>query len=328
MPVPPQATDHPSLELASPGERPVGGVAGTLQPGVLPGRDPQGEEVALCRQDPLLDLGGGERWHQSLDEVGGALLQGAHRIAGVVALDAAVGRVRGVAVDAGPVHGHAVDPAGMAVAVRKEHRAVRHHGVQSCGGGDAPGEGRDRPPAAHDPWQVAVGCGVGLDSSQVFVDPGEVQQVALVHGRPGEERVDVGVLEPGEDQPAAEVDHFGPGRGRRPNFALAPHRRHPVALHQQRLGDRAPRLHRVHSASDEGDLVGHVAFTSAPSRSAPSMARAEQWSSQAPPPARACSQRGSLAPGWRYPNRFAICSPQVPSATWSPSTRTGLPMSR
>ena len=127
--VPPDRPDHARGERAVGRRREVGGARVSGIPvrsddGVLPAGDAERVQVALAEQqrlgEPLERLLG----QQPVDEGHRALVQRARRVAVGVALDAAVGRVGGVAVDARAPQRGRVHPRAVAVAVREERRAV------------------------------------------------------------------------------------------------------------------------------------------------------------------------------------------------------------
>ena len=140
-------------------------------------------------------------------ELGGALLEDAGRLAGVVAPDRAAGRGLGVAGDAGAAERGGVDPEGVVVVALERDRAVGDGGVEVGAG-----------------WPAGPGVGV---------EPGAEQEVAL-HPMPGDardgrldrfggvevglgeavaegEEVDVCVDQTGNGAAAGEVEDLGVG---------------------------------------------------------------------------------------------------------------------
>ena len=64
-------------------------------------------------------------------------------------------------------------------------------------------------------------------------------QLALQHGEAAHHRVDVGVLEAGEQQATGEVDDLGVGSGQLGELVVGPDGGDPPAGHRDRRRDRA-----------------------------------------------------------------------------------------
>ena len=132
--------DDPGGEVAVAGGAEVGGVVVHPEVGghdrVLPGRDPEGVQVSLALEQSLVHLVGRRFGCETADEVCGALVQRAARLAARVALDPAVGRIGRLRCDPGQLQRPAVHPRAMAVAVRQEHDAVGHDRIEEVLGRD------------------------------------------------------------------------------------------------------------------------------------------------------------------------------------------------
>ena len=211
-PLPPQGADHRCGEVAAcrgPGVRRTGVAHPRVGPddGVLPARDAQRVEVALALEESGVELvvvgdgqDVGEQFHRALVEHAGRLPIG-------VALDPTVGGVGGGGGDAGRLQGARVDPETVVVAVGEGGGSVGHDLVQLAGGRQTAGEGRHRPAPTLDPVQVAMRGGVVADVSEVGAPvDGEPAQVAAEPLQPALDRMDVGVGEAGQQQPARHVD--------------------------------------------------------------------------------------------------------------------------
>ena len=123
-----------------------------------------------------------------------------------VALDPAVFRIGRVAVDPGELERPAVDPGGMAVAVREDGRPIGDDPIEVLAARRAVLEIGHVPAAADDPWEIRVRRGVGSDRRQDAVPAARLANVALELIDPAADRMDVGVLEAGQEEPARQVD--------------------------------------------------------------------------------------------------------------------------
>ena len=179
-------------------------------PRVLPPRDAQRVQVALRLEDRVLPLPARRRRDDvGVEGVRRTLVQAAGRVAVVVALDAAVPRVRRVAGDAAQLQRPAVDPRPVHVLVEQEHRTVGHDRVEVLLARKAAREALHRPAAAEDPRLVRVLVGVPRDHVEVGVAAEHVVEPDPTQVPTGERRVHVAVLEPGEHQPAGGPHHAG-----------------------------------------------------------------------------------------------------------------------
>jgi hypothetical protein len=136
-----------------------------------------------------------------VEPVSRPLVQGPGRLptAGV-AFDPAVVRVGGVPTDAADLQRPAVHPRAVHVAVEKEDRAVRDDGVEVLLAGRPAPEVLHGPAAAEHPRLVRVGRRIRGDRVEVGLPPDQVVQPDPQPVAAGERRVDVAVLEAGQDQ--------------------------------------------------------------------------------------------------------------------------------
>ena len=171
VPVPPERPDHPGGELAALGERAVRLLRGRRDPGVLPPGDAEGVEMLLREQDRPLPLLLWRRGEVGIRErVGGALVQGAGRLAGRgIALDPPVPRVGGLARDVAGLQGLRVHPRSVDVSVQQEDRPVGNDVVEQLLRRRAAREVGHQPATAEDPGLFGVGLRVGGDRVSVGV---------------------------------------------------------------------------------------------------------------------------------------------------------------
>jgi hypothetical protein len=101
----------------------------------------------------------------------------------------------------------------MVVPVDQVDRAIGDDPVEGGLVGHPAREDLHGPAAADDPLGVRMGCGVPGDAAQVLVQVGGAGQVALAQFDTPHHGVDVRVLEAGEEEPAAQVDHLGSRAG-------------------------------------------------------------------------------------------------------------------
>ena len=145
------------------------------------------------------------------DEIHRAFVQGAGGLSVDVDLDPAVLGARRTAGDTGDLHRGGVDPGAVSVPVGEVDRTVRDNLVQCGGGGPASGERVERPPPTDDPVDVRARTRVRRDGIEVVLRRRCVMQVALEHVEAALDGVHVGILEPGDEHPPAEIDHLGSG---------------------------------------------------------------------------------------------------------------------
>jgi hypothetical protein len=125
-----------------------------------------------------------------------------------VPLEAAVGRLGGVAVQTGEAQRGGADPGAVVVAAGQEHRPVPDHGVEVGGERSGRPERGHRPAAAeHPPGPGARG--VAAHRVEVLGRLAELGEVAPVALEPGLHGMHVRVLEARQHQPPVEVDDLG-----------------------------------------------------------------------------------------------------------------------
>ena len=180
--------------------------------------------------------GGGQ---QRFDQADRALLQHSGRLAAGVAFDPAADRVRSVPGDPGQFQSTGVDPGAVVVPVRQEHGPVLDHGVEGGRSRQTAGERLQRPAATGDPRVLRVGTGVVADRRQVLLRALERAEIAPAQFKSAEDRVDVGVLEAGDEQPPGQVDPLGPRAGQVPGPRAD--REDPAVPDRHRLADRPGR---------------------------------------------------------------------------------------
>jgi hypothetical protein len=216
--VPPQGADDTRGERAVPGGRQirVGRVVHAEEgsdEGVLPGRDAEGVQMALGVQQCGEPVGRCGRGSEAPDELHRAFLERAARLARArgVPLDPSVGGIGRVPRDAGEFQGAAVDPGTVMVPVGQIDRSVGDDGVQQLLRRRTALEGLHRPAASGDPLPLRMRGGVRAHGGHRLLRCLGPGQVALGEFETGRDRVDVRVLEAGQQQPPRQVDHFGPG---------------------------------------------------------------------------------------------------------------------
>ena len=123
----------------------------------------------------------------------------------------------------------------MPVPVRQEHGAVRNDRVQIVLRRASAWEHVHGPPAPEDPPLVGVGFGVRGDRRQVTGLRIQIVQVALEHVDAGGHRMDVRVLEAGEEHPAGQVDHLGPSADGGTDVVVGPDEGDPPVSHRDGL---------------------------------------------------------------------------------------------
>ena len=237
--IPPQGALDPGGERAVPrggqvGRQRVRKVQVLPHDRVLPGGDAQRVQVLLGQQQPAELLGEGRAGHEPAHQQCRGLVQGALRLIVRPALDPAVPGVGGGGGQARQVQGPGIGPGAVAVPVGQVGRPVRDHAVQQFPRGGAAGEPLHPPAAAVDPLPVRMGLRVGPDPGQRAVQVLRAVQVAALHGDPGEGRVHVGVLEPGQQGPAAQGDRLRLTAGQVADLVVAADRDDPATAHCHR----------------------------------------------------------------------------------------------
>ena len=210
--VPPQRADHAGGELSRRGELRVRVERRVAAPHVriLPGRDPQRMQVALCDAQPLNPIGQRRVGDVSLDQEERSLVHGARGFAGFVADDPPVDGVRRLPRQAGDLERSRVRPRAVAVPARQVDGTVADDGVQDLLRRVAPGEDVHGPAAADDPPIIRMRRRVLRDDPLVVLHRVRLGQVAVQHLEPARRRMHVGVLEPGEQHPSTEVQNLRP----------------------------------------------------------------------------------------------------------------------
>lgn len=153
------------------------------------------------------------------------------------------------------------------VAVDEVGGAVGYGGVEQVPGRGAALEGVHGPAAAGDPSTVGVAVGVGAYGGDGGRCRTGVREVALGHLQSGGDRVDVGVLEAGDEQAACEVDDLRPRADELADLVVADGG-DPVAGDGDRGGTGAGRVHREDGAAGEDEVGGdavHGVFRFVPS---------------------------------------------------------------
>jgi hypothetical protein len=214
--------------------------------------------VGLAALDGRLPLGRAGVGGEVADQVHGRLVEGAGGLAGGVALDPAPGRVGGGPGDPGQLHGPAVDPGAVAVGGLEQHRPVGHDRVQDAPVRAGGAEGVHHPAAAEHPAGLGPLGGVAGDGGRVRLrlDPVEVALGQLQAAGGG---VDVGVGEPGQDQPAVEGQHPGRRPAQGGHLPLRAGGGDPAAAHGHGVGPGAGRVAGPHRRPEDQEigLGGH-----------------------------------------------------------------------
>jgi hypothetical protein len=213
--VPPQSADDPRGQRTLAGRRQIG-LGRIVHPEelpdqrVLPGGDAERVQMPLGMQQGGEPIRRGGRRREPADVLHSPFLKHPDGLARRVPFEPAVCRIGRVPCDTGEFQRAAVDPGAVVVAVGQIHRPVRYDRVQQRLRRRTALEGLHGPAAAGDPLSVGVRVGVRPNDGKRV--PGRLRpgQVALGELQARRHRVDVRVLEPGQEQPSGEIDHFGP----------------------------------------------------------------------------------------------------------------------
>jgi hypothetical protein len=211
-------------------------------------------QILLRHEDSRLPVLLAHGRDDAIDQHHRALLKRPDGLAPAVAFDASVGRIRGVAGDAGQLERARVRPRAVVIPVHEERRPVGHDRVQLLPGRNAAVEQVQRPAGAEDPRRLGMRPRVRADDPVVVV-PG----VALgeIHAQPVQaagRRVHVRVLERRQQQPAPKVDHLG-GRARPlADLVVGSHGQDAALPDGDRLRPRVRRVDGVDAAAQEGQL--------------------------------------------------------------------------
>ena len=167
--------------------------------GIVPGGDAQAMEVTLgpeeCGQEPFVGWPG----EHIPEQDHGVLDQHARRDALRIALDAPIRRVRRRGRDPRQLERAAVDPRRVPVERVDEHRPIGHHPVEDLPRGASAGKYRVVPPVALDPRGLGMGVGECPDGGTVGGQVRQPVEAALELEQAPVDRVDVRVLESGQD---------------------------------------------------------------------------------------------------------------------------------
>jgi len=141
------------------------------------------------------------------------------------------------------------------VAVGQEDGAVGDDRVEGLGGGGAAGKRLQGPAAAGDPLDVRVPVGVLPDPAQVLGGVDGVGEVAQAEFESGALRVDVCVLEAGEQQLAFQVHDFGARADQLAHLVMADGDDPPVA-YGHGGGAAAGGIDGVHGTAGQDEVRG------------------------------------------------------------------------
>ena len=264
--LPPERGDDARGQPAGLGRLAVDGERLRSHDRVLPGGDPERVQVALGRAEPLEEVGAGRLRRVAVDELDGTVVQRAGRLTVGVADDPAVRWIGRRAVDPRYGEGARVGPRDVTVVALEEGRPIWNDRVEQAAVRLAAREGGQRPAAAMDPLAVGVGGRMGGDRFEVRGRIGQVVEVAAPGEHAALDRVDMRVLEAGQERLAVELDHprsrpdQGPHIRRAPDERRSAHlepprhppgRRHPSSSRRSRQGrpgrDRSVELMRNRS---------------------------------------------------------------------------------
>ncbi len=143
----------------------------------------------------------------------------------------------------------------MVVAIGQERRPVPHDGVEVLRSGCASVERLHRPPAAHDPRQFRVCVGIAADGSEGGTGIAGAGEVAAGVLEARHHRMDVRVLESGQQEPAGEVDDLGAGADQLPDLVVADGR-YPAPGNGDRRGSAARRVQGGNRSAREDQICG------------------------------------------------------------------------
>ena len=155
-----------------------------------------------------------------------------------VAFDSAVVRVRRGAVDARHLERLRVHPGRMAVPVGEEGGPIGHDRVEILAARRAVREVGHVPAATDDPRLVGMSVHVGSNRRKHALPPARLADIALEAVDAAPERVDMDVLEAGQEEPSAKVDDARPRPDQLADLGGRADRDDPLAADRDRLGPR------------------------------------------------------------------------------------------
>ena len=172
-------------------------------------RDAEPGGQAVGAREPRRVLGVGDRGQYDTDQIGGRLAKRPARLSARVPLDPAIPRVGRLTGDARERERARVGPGGVAVRGPQQGRPVGHQPVEQRLRGISVGEERKLPAPAPYPGSRGVRGRPRADAGRHRGDGLRVVEIALAEGDPTVDRVDVPILEAGQQHPAGQVDHLG-----------------------------------------------------------------------------------------------------------------------
>jgi hypothetical protein len=110
------------------------------------------------------------------------------------------------------------------------------------------------PVAAGDPGAWGPGARVGRDRLAERLRRGRVLQVELPDLEPAVDEVRVPVVQPGQQQAAARLDHARPRADERPHVVVAADAHDPLAAHGHRARPGARVVHREHVRAQDDQV--------------------------------------------------------------------------
>jgi hypothetical protein len=174
-----------------------------------------------------------------MNERFGGLAQQAGGLSLAVAVDDAVGRIGGVAIDPGKLERSRVHPRAVMGFIDQDNWIARRHFVEEGLGLLSGREDRGHPIATGYP-RARLGCfHAPLDRPRDGVGLGARRKTASILLHAGKQHVDVGVVEARQYGGAVQIDPLGFGAGARGDFLVGANRDDDAVLQRHRL--RPPR---------------------------------------------------------------------------------------
>lgn len=171
-------------------------------------------EVVLRVPQCQFHIRRGLRREQACDEFRCAFEEQPRGIALGVLDDTSAIRVRSIASDPRDLEGTGVDPSAVSIVAGDRGRAIADNGVQIAAVRESIGENVPVPPGPEHPFVDWMFISVLGDSIEIRLVAVDVVEVAFHHPQPAEDGVGVSVMEPGDQCPTVQIDHFGVGTGR------------------------------------------------------------------------------------------------------------------